>query len=274
MKVAIFLLALAAPVASTNYLFAGCSEQNSRTINCESQSLAVVPEGIPDGFEKIRLAGNVIHDASSEDGTEGELSAAQLTNIALHPSINEIQLQQNGIDSIADDTFVGFPNLLILRIFGNELRTITANALNGLSSLTTLFINNNANLASLQSGAFSAFAATLAELFAKECGALTLIEDNTVNALTHRPLFVDMTDDPSICMVSPFGALECVCAAGHVGDANGHCELSDAPSPSPTTSLSPTKKSQQPFIPTSNPRLTPCLTLAPVSFPRKRSSSL
>lgn len=253
-------VALANPKPPENYLLAGCQQTNSKTLNCEALQISNVPTDIPASIERLLLKNNIINDntgtelarclSSTDPCGSGALQADNLVH--LPSTVTEIQLQGNGIISVADNAFVAVgANLEVLRLFGNELIEIQANALAGLTSLTTLYINNNANLMAIRSGAFAAFASTLSELFAKDNDALTVIEDNTVNALTFRPIFIDMTTTSgSLCAISPpkfvngslvDGAITCACAAnaGLTGGDEGFCVASSAPTPAPTTA-SPT----------------------------------
>eukprot|EP00040_Diaphanoeca_grandis_P017302 m.90034 g.90034 ORF g.90034 m.90034 type:complete len:579 (-) comp26358_c1_seq1:395-2131(-) len=290
-------VALAQPKPPENYLLAGCQQTNAKTLNCEALQISNVPLEIPSTIEKLMMKNNIINDntgtelARCIDTTDpcgsGVLQAQNLAN--LPSTVTEVQIQGNGITGVADNAFLAVGgNILILRLFANELVEIQANALAGLTSLTTLYINNNINLAVIRSGAFDAFAATLSELFAKDNDALKVIEDDSVNALTFRPIFIDMTTAAgSLCAISPpkmvdgslvDGTITCACApdAGLYGGDDGYCEESSAPTVSPTASpvtSEPTTPAPTTLPPTTSapttaaPTTAAPTTLAPTSAP-------
>lgn len=132
-------------------------------------------------------------------------------------------LQNNGIASVAAGAFSGFDKVNILRLFANKFTTLGAGMFSGLTSLHTLYVNNNP-LVSIESGVFADQVGTLATIFAKQCVGLRVIEDNSINALTSRPLYVDMDQNPSICAMAPSNDVECLCADGMAPTATeGYC---------------------------------------------------
>jgi len=264
---------MAANQSMPDYVRAGCSlSTNGRVLNCEALQLTEVPDDIPETVTKLLVRNNRINDNS---GTEvrrcidtqdvcgsGQLTAAHLTTVQSHPSLTEIQLQGNGILSIANGTFVGFGTLQVLRLFGNGLQSLQSGVFEGLTGLVTLYINNNP-LVRLVAGVFAPMATSLAELFVKDCHSLEFIEDESLNALQFRPLFVDMTNNPSLCAVSPFGALECICSTSLVGGEQGFCVApTDAPSASPTPSatLSPSTSAPTTPAPVNSPTTSPTVS--------------
>lgn len=125
------------------------------------------------------------------------------------------------------DTFLGFDSILTLRLFGNEFTSLEVGVFNGLTSLTTLYINNNPALGSLPAGLFAPFASTLENLHSKQCN-IRVVELGSVSALTHASLLIDMASNPSACAMSPLGGIECVCDAGLTGGSQGYCDVATA----------------------------------------------
>eukprot|EP00037_Helgoeca_nana_P014928 m.140145 g.140145 ORF g.140145 m.140145 type:complete len:479 (+) comp22782_c0_seq1:75-1511(+) len=199
----------------------GCALASGSTtrLDCTNLAISEIPTISDGGVSRVDLKGNAIHDGS------GQLTAAQLSNVKFHPGLTEIQLQSNGINAIAVGAFDGFDNLLILRVFGNDLVSLDADAFRGLTSLAKLYLNSNP-LASLVSGVFGPFQSTLTDLFLHETPDLVLIEDGSINALS-ATLSLDMVNSASACAIAPPGtgsAFACLCAAGYEGDSSGYCE--------------------------------------------------
>eukprot|EP00038_Savillea_parva_P008110 m.174830 g.174830 ORF g.174830 m.174830 type:complete len:627 (-) comp13879_c0_seq1:967-2847(-) len=240
----------------------GCTKPTLRRIDCSSLELTEIP--VVDDFDatKLELKNNSIHDGT------GQLTAQEVANAANHPSLIELQMQSNGIATVAIGTFDNFPTLRVLRMFGNDLEVIEAGSFRGLTSLTTLYLNSNP-LERLKAGAFDAFAGTLNTLFLQGCPRLAYIEDQSLNALTFRPLSLDMSTTASPCAVSPFDDIECVCEEPLTGDFQGFCEgpslapstqapVTSAPTPAPLSgapTLAPTPAPTH--TPTENPTNTP-----------------
>lgn len=180
-----------------------------------------------------------------------------------HPALNELQLQANGITDIAVGTFANHGNILILRIFGNGLTSIPGGAFQGLTQLTKLYMNSNP-ITRIRAGTFTPFAATITDLFIQDNTQLTVIEDNSLNAITNRPITLSMANTLSTCALAPDDTFDCICAPPHTGGNNGYCDsVTAAPTMAPTHA--PTD------VPSTAAPVDPIVTAAPVTAPPSTS---
>mmetsp|Transcript_29357 Transcript_29357/g.76952 ORF Transcript_29357/g.76952 Transcript_29357/m.76952 type:complete len:467 (+) Transcript_29357:37-1437(+) len=205
----------------------GCTQVNLRVV-CESLGLTEAPELTDSSSTKLEARGNQIHDGV------GVLTAAQLTNLEGHPSLIELQLQANGIVSVAVGTFDQHGQLEVLRLFGNAIVTLQSDAFRGLVALQKLYLNSNP-LVAIPAGLFRPFVSTIEELYLHACPQLAEVADGSINAITNRPITLQMTNTASQCTLSPFDTFDCLCAPDHSGGTQGFCAPDSPPTDAPVT---------------------------------------
>ncbi|XP_005159367.1 leucine-rich repeat and immunoglobulin-like domain-containing nogo receptor-interacting protein 4a isoform X1 [Danio rerio] len=99
-------------------------------VDCSSQQLSAVPEGVPDATQVLNLTYNHLKTLSSRQF----FSLRQL---------RELDLSANMLTVIEVEAFVGLQNLITLRLSRNRLKIIPVGAFSGLPNVQFLDISEN-----------------------------------------------------------------------------------------------------------------------------------
>ncbi|XP_055837116.1 uncharacterized protein LOC129905614 [Episyrphus balteatus] len=126
-----------------------------QTVECGSQQLAAIPEGMDPGTQVLNFSGNSLQVLQSERFLRMDLLNLQKIYLSRNQLIRihekafrglsnlvELDLSDNSLQHVPSETFQDYTSLMRLSLSGNPIRELKTSAFRHLSFLTTLELSN------------------------------------------------------------------------------------------------------------------------------------